>query len=96
MKKFLVLFHDKWEMKPEVMEAWQTWFANVGDQLVDSGNPFAAGVEVTHSGSRELSNGDGAATGYSIISAETREDAEQLLAGCPFSSSVRLYEASAM
>ena len=63
MKKFLVLFHDKWEMKPEVMDAWQTWFGQVGDRLVDSGNPFAAGVEVTHSGSRELSNGDGAANG---------------------------------
>ena len=96
MKKFLVLFHDTWEMKPEVMDAWQTWFANVGDRLVDSGNPFAAGLEVTHIGSRELSNGDSAATGYSIISAESREEAVQLLTGCPYSSSVRLYEASAM
>ena len=96
MTKFLVLFHDKWEMRPEVMDAWQAWFAKVGDRLVDSGNPFAAGVEVTHTGSRELSNGDGGATGYSIISAASREEAEQLLADCPFSSSVRLYEASAM
>ena len=96
MTKFLVLFHDKWEMKPEVMDAWQAWFARVGDRLVDSGNPFAVGLEVTHTGSRELSNGDGGATGYSIISAESREEAEQLLVDCPFSSSVRLYEASAM
>ena len=96
MKKFLLLFHDKWEMDPEVMGAWQTWFAQVGDRLVDSGNPFAAGVEVTHSGSRELSDGEGSATGYSIINAESREEAEQLLDGCPYSSSVRLYEASAM
>ena len=27
MTKFLVLFHDTWEMKPEVMDAWQAWFA---------------------------------------------------------------------
>jgi hypothetical protein len=96
MKKFLILFHDQWEMKPDVMDAWQAWFAKVGDRLVDSGNPFAVGVEVTRAGSRELSNGDGAATGYSIVSAESREEAEQLLEGCPYSSSVRLYEASAM
>lgn len=96
MKKFLVLFHDQWEQKPEVMAAWQAWFAEVGDRFVDSGNPFAAGYELTRSGSHELNGGDGAATGYSIISAETREEAERLLAASPFASSVRLYEASAM
>ena len=96
MKKFLVLFHDQWEQKPEIMAAWQAWFAEVGDRFVDSGNPFAAGFELTRAGSSELANGDGAATGYSIISAESREEAERLLEASPFSSSVRLYEASAM
>jgi hypothetical protein len=96
MKKYLILFHDQWEQKPEIMEAWQAWFAEVGDRFVDSGNPFAAGYELTRDGSSELATGDGAATGYSIISAESREEAERLLAASPFSSSVRLYEASAM
>lgn len=96
MKKFLVLFHDQWEQKPEIMQAWQTWFAEVGDRFVDSGNPFAAGFELTRDGSSELANVDGAATGYSIITADSREEAERLLASSPFSSSVRLYEANAM
>lgn len=96
MKKFLVLFHDQWEPKPEIMQAWQTWFAEVGDRFVDSGNPFQGGVEMTRAGSRVLSNGDGAATGYAILSAETREEAERLLAASPFATSVRVYEASAM
>ena len=94
--KYLVLFHDTWEQTPEMMNAWQAWFAKVGDRFVDSGNPFAGGVVVTRDGSRELSAADGVATGYSIISAESRDDAEALLDGCPYSSSVRLYEASAM
>jgi hypothetical protein len=94
--KFLVLFHDTWEPKPEIQQAWQDWFARVGDRFIDSGNPFTGGVEVTHAGSRELSASDGVATGYSIISAENREAAEALLEGCPYVSSVRLYEASAM
>ena len=38
----------------------------------------------------------GAATGYSLISAESRDDAERLLEDCPIISSVRLYEAMAM
>ena len=96
MKKFLVLFHDQWEQKPEIMEAWQAWFVEVGDRFVDSGNPFSAGFELTRGGSHELTGGDGAATGYSILTADTREDAERLLAASPFSSSIRLYEASAM
>ena len=96
MKKFLVLFHDQWEPKQEIMDALQAWFARVGDRFVDSGNPLGAGFEVTRSGSRDLSGGDTVATGYSIISADSREEAEGLLEGCPFSSSVRLYEALAM
>jgi hypothetical protein len=96
MKKFLVLFHDEWEPKPEIMDAWQAWFAEVGDRFVDSGNPFSAAFEVTRNGSRELGGGDRAATGYSILSVETREEAERLVEASPFASSVRLYEASAM
>ena len=96
MKKFLILFHDSWERKPEIMAAWQAWFAAVGDRFVDSGNPFAAGFEVTRSGSRELAPADGAATGYSIVSAESFDEATTLLEGCPFNTSVRIYEASPM
>jgi hypothetical protein len=96
MNKYLVLFHDQWEPKQEVMDAWQAWFASVGDRFVDSGTPLRGGVEVTRSGSRELSASDVAATGYSIISAANREEAEALLADCPYASSVRLYEAQAM
>lgn len=96
MKKFVILFHDRWEPKPEIMEAWQTWFAAVGDRFVDSGNPFGAGFEVSRSGSRELAPADGAATGYAIVSAEGIDEATALLEGCPFTTSVRIYEASQM
>jgi len=96
MKKFLVLYHDRWDPKPEIMEAWQAWFAKVGERMVDSGNPLPTGVEVTRSGSRELLEGDTPATGYSIVSAASLADAEALLDGCPYASSVRIYEAAAM
>jgi hypothetical protein len=96
MKKFLVLYHDRWDPQPETMNAWQAWFEKVGEHIVDSGNPLSAGIEVTHGGSRSLSETDAAATGYSIVSAASLEDAAALLDGCPFASSVRLYEAAAM
>ena len=96
MNKYLILFHDEWERKPDVMAAWQEWFASVGDRLVDSGNPFGAAVEVTKDGNQPLGAADGAATGYSIVTADSLVDAERLLVGCPFRSSVRVYEAIAM
>jgi len=96
VNKYLVLFHDRWDPKPEVMAAWQEWFASVGDQLVDSGNPLGDAVEVTKDGNHQLSAADGAATGYSIVTAASLADAERLIAGCPFRSSVRVYEAMAM
>ena len=71
MNKYLILFHDEWEQKPDVMAAWQEWFASVGDRLVDSGNPFGAAVEVTKDGNHRLGAADGAATGYSIVTAES-------------------------
>ncbi len=47
VKKYLLLFHDDWDPKPEVMDAWQAWFARVGDRFIDSGTPLRTGTEVT-------------------------------------------------
>jgi hypothetical protein len=96
VKKFVMLYHGQEEPTAEVRDAWRAWFASVGDRFVDSGNPLANCVEVSKTGVRELSPEQGAATGYSIISAETLEDAVRVLEGCPIVGSVRLYEAMAM
>ena len=96
MKKYLLLFHDQWSPEPEVMNAWQAWFAKVGDRFIDSGTPLGPGLEMTRAGSRPLTLTDAAATGYSILAAANRDEAEAMLADCPFASSVRLYESIAM
>ena len=96
MKKFLMLHSGYEEPTAEIMAAWQGWFAKVGDRFADMGSPLGNCLEVSKTGRRELSPDMGAATGYSIISAESREDAERLLEGCPIISSVRLYEAMSM
>ena len=96
VKKFLMLHYGYEEPTSEVMAAWEGWFAKVGDRFADIGSPLGNGIEVTKTGKRELSHDTGAATGYSVISAESREDAERLLEGCPIISSVQLHEAMSM
>jgi len=96
MKKFVFLYHGFGEHTQENMDAWGSWFASVGDKMVDPGNPFGMCREVTATGTKELTSENGAASGYSIVNADSFEDAEKLLEGCPIISSVRVYEAMSM
>ena len=96
MKKYMFLNYGFEDPTPEVVEAWMEWFASVGDRMVDSGNPFSFGREVTSSGSRDLLRDSTAITGYCIVNAESIDDAERLLEGCPIIHSVRIYEAASM
>ena len=96
MKKFIILCYGYEEPTPAVMEAWGNWFASVGSKFVDSGSPLGPGREVTKSGARDLSPDASPITGYSIVSAESIEEAEKLLEGLPIIDSVRVYEAMSM
>ena len=69
--------------REKTMQAWGAWFGKLGDKMVDAGNPFSAHA-------KNLSNGsihDGAvgtpATGYSILKADSLNDAADLAQGCP-------------
>ena len=92
----MFLNHGFEEPSPEVVSAWMAWFASVGDRMVDSGNPFSSGREVTRDGNRDLPREPTSITGYCIVSAESMDDAERLLEGCPIIHSVRIYEAASM
>jgi hypothetical protein len=96
MKKFVFLFHGAWEMNQPQMDAWGAWFAEIGESIVDSGNPFGPGREVTPNGRRDLPVDDGATTGYTIVNAASMADAEKLLENCPIRTSVEIYEAMKM
>lgn len=96
MKKFVFLYYGFETPTQEIKDAWSNWFASIGDKIVDSGNPFGAGREITRSGSKELPLDGGAITGYSIINAESIDEAEEIAKGCPMITSVRVYEAMAM
>jgi hypothetical protein len=96
MKKFVFLYQGWGENNADTMQAWGAWFARVGNQMVDSGNPFGPGRQVTPDGTTDLDADDAAITGYSIVSAADLDAAVRLLDGCPMSTGVRVYEAMAM
>ena len=96
MKKFVFLYVGFEPPTDDIKEAWSNWFTSIGDKIVDSGNPFRAGREVAPEGTRELSLDNRAITGYSIINAESIDEAEEIAKGCPAITSVRVYEAVSM
>jgi len=80
-------------------EAWNKWFGELGDKIVDAGNPFADGGQAVHQGG-VMPVQDKPATGYTIINAADMAEATWLAKGCPLmataDSAVRVYEALPM
>lgn len=95
MKKFVFLAHGEMDRTPEFHQAHQAWWASMQGHVIDSGNPLFNGRNVTKDG--QLSEIDAAgepAVGYSIIEADSLDDALALLADCPMDMWV--YEAMPM
>lgn len=67
-----------------VMKAWEAWFGRLGSALVDAGNPTTGNAK-TISGDGSVSDGAAgtAASGYSIIKANSLDEAVELAKGCP-------------
>ena len=86
MSKYLYLYTGPATMDgppdPDVMAAWTTWMEKVGPALVDAGAPCGPG--------RASIKGDGSTgttsdtTGYSIVSADSLDEAKNLLGGHPY------------
>jgi len=81
-----------------LMAAWGAWFGELGDAVVDMGNPFAGSATV----SSDRTVGDGAGSelgGYSVLQADSLAAATELAKGCPVlgrGGSVDVYEAMAV
>lgn len=91
MKRFMLLHFGFEKPTPEVMEAWGEWFQATADKTLDMGG-FRGGREVSHGGARDLPMGAESITGYSIVHAESLEEAEAMAAENPFIASIRIYE----
>lgn len=96
MKKFIFLYKGFEQPTPEIGKAWMDWFEQVGGTMADSGQPFAHGVEVRKDGINELPMDLEVMTGYSIVNAESMEDAIELAKTNPMITSVVVYELTKM
>jgi hypothetical protein len=77
---------------PEIMEAWGKWFQSVADVSTDQGGFHGGAREISHDGTQDLPMGSDSITGYSIINAESIDEAEKIAQGNPFIASIRIYE----
>ena len=91
MKKYVVLYtapieasQQMAEVPPEEqakgMQAWMQWAQRCGDKLVDLGSPLTGGQKLSPNGS---SNSNLNIAGYSILQADSIDEAKALLQGHP-------------
>ncbi|MEM7132832.1 MAG: hypothetical protein AAF702_41395 [Chloroflexota bacterium] len=63
------------EEQGKVMAAWGAWYEKMGAAVVDGGNPFSMSKHVSASGTADGAASSPPATGYTIISADSLDDA---------------------
>lgn len=91
MKKYIVIYHApksavakmanvSSEDAKKGMEPWFAWQKRVGSGMVDMGTPLGNGMKVTKSGTIPS---DKDVVGYSILQANSMDEAVELLKGHP-------------
>lgn len=96
MKKFIFLYKGFETPTPEIGKAWMDWFEDKADHMIDSGNPMSSGVEVTKDSTTEVPASKTSFTGYSIVSADSMEEAIEIAKTNPMITSVVVYELGRM
>ena len=74
------------------MAAWGKWFESIKDNIIDMGGHFSGGREISKAGTKNLPLGPESITGFTIVSANSLEDAEKMAQSNPYISSIRVYE----
>ena len=88
MAKFLITYQGGGEMPSDpqarqmMMEAFGAWVASVGDKMVDPGAPLGPAKVVSGSGVDDAKPGD--IGGYTLLSADSLDDAVDLVRNHPF------------
>ncbi len=71
------------EEQEKIMGEWGAWYEMMGPKIVDGGAPFAEAKHLAGSGVQDGPLGDRPATGYTIIEAESLDDAAAACANHP-------------
>lgn len=103
MKNYVFIYYNNDTQEgvspEEAKAAWGAWFGKLGDKVVDAGNPFGGGGKaVEKSGITTIENYP--ATGYTIVKADSLDEAADLAKDCPVldepDGAVRVYETMPM
>ena len=72
------------EESAAIIKDWTDWYSTLGENVVDPGNPIAPNVKNIASDGTVSDGAVGeAATGYSVIKADSLEAATEAAKGCP-------------
>jgi YCII-related domain len=87
MAKYLLLYAggkmpESEEETAQVMKAWDSWFSELGGALADGGNPFTSDSK-TIASDGSVTDTKATASGYSVIEANSLDEATKLAGGCP-------------
>jgi len=87
MPHFIFAYHGgKTPETPEETEVeisrWQSWFDNIGDTIIDPGNPVGLSKTVSAAGVSD-DGGPNPLSGYTIIQADSIDRAVELAKACP-------------
>ena len=89
MAKYLLLYVGGGMPETEaetaaVMKAWGAWYTTLGSAVVDPGNPFTpVAKSIASDGAVKEGPAGTMATGYTIIQAESLDQAAKLAQSCP-------------
>ena len=92
MKRFMLLMVGFKKPTPEIMDAWKAWFETVAERTLDQGGFHGGAREISAAGTEDLPMGMESITGYTIIEAESLEEAEKIARKNPYIASIRVYE----
>jgi len=87
MTKYIYVYHggtapDSPEESQKVMAEWMAWFGEMGDAVVDGGNPLGISKTVSAGGVAD-DGGANPASGYTIVNAKDMDAAVAMAKGCP-------------
>ncbi|HYM66102.1 MAG TPA: hypothetical protein VEW68_02310 [Patescibacteria group bacterium] len=67
----------------KVMDAWNSWFGKHGAAITDAGNPFTPAAKTIGADGKVTDGAFAAASGYTLIKADTLDSAVEIAKGCP-------------
>ncbi|MEO0767069.1 MAG: hypothetical protein AAFY75_13725 [Pseudomonadota bacterium] len=87
MPKFMFAYHgggmpETPEEGARMMAAWNDWYSEMGEALVDGGAPVGQSMTVSQEGVAP-DGGANPLSGYTVVQADTIEAACEMAKGCP-------------